>query len=425
MLLPAEQGDIRLASTSSSGPFAGAWSPQSEAERASVLEHLDRVLSSPVFRSSKRYPALLKFIVEQTLDDRGAGLKERVLGIEVFGRAPDYDTNSDHVVRTAAGEVRKRLAQYYMEAGRDDEIRIEVPPGSYVAQFRLSSESLSARQLEALAIPPPIAEVPLQRSWWARSRTKLTASLALNAVLVLALVYAGRSALGPASTLEKFWNPVFASSSPILICVGLRDGRPVAPTGQAPQIQTATDTTDPLLHRVSMAELLALSRVTSYAGERHARYRILDPVSTSFSDLQNQPTVLIGVGNNDWTKQIAGQLRYSFLLGDRGPTAVLDRQKPGVVNWRRASDATGDTKDYAIVSRLVDPRVEQEVVIIGGIGPHGTQAAGEFVTNPDQIRKLEAYAPSGWGQKNLQVVLSTEVVKGSSGPPKIEAAYFW
>ncbi len=113
--------------------------------RVGSFRQLERVLGSPVFRSSKRYPALLKFIVEQTLDGRADYIKERTIGIEVFGRAPDYDTSSDHVVRTAAGEVRKRLAQYYMEAGRDDEIRIEVPSGSYVAQFRLASENLSVR----------------------------------------------------------------------------------------------------------------------------------------------------------------------------------------------------------------------------------------------------------------------------------------
>ncbi len=87
--------------------------------------------------------------------------------------------------------------------------------------------------------------------------------------------------------------------------------------------------------------------------------------------------------------------------------------------------AAETTKDYAIVSRVLDRRVEQVVVIVGGLGPHGTEVAGEFITDPDQLKKLEPYAPSGWAGKNLQVVLSAEVVKGSSGPPKIEAAYFW
>jgi hypothetical protein len=86
----------------------------------------------------------------------------------------------------------------------------------------------------------------------------------------------------------------------------------------------------------------------------------------------------------------------------------------------------GDSgRDYAIVSRVVDPGVEQVIVTVAGLGPSGTLAAGEFVTNETYMKKLEALAPYGWERKNLQVVISTEVVKGSSGPPRIDATYFW
>ncbi|HVW11188.1 MAG TPA: hypothetical protein VHC90_21535, partial [Bryobacteraceae bacterium] len=147
---------------------------------------------------------------------------------------------------------------------------------------------------------------------------------------------------------------------------------------------------------------------------------------TNFSDLHNMPTVLIGVGNNSWTKQLAaGQLRYGFVMNEADhPYAIRDNRNPGK-DWVRGDQRSDSFRDYAIVSRLLDPRVEQVIVMLGGVGAHGTEAAGDFVTNPDQIRKLEAFAPSGWAGKNLQVVLSTEVVKGSSGPPRIEAAYFW
>ncbi len=404
-------------STSSTAILTDGWSPHTIAEREAVLQHLSRVLGSPVFRNSKRYPALLKFIVEETLDGRGDALKERVLGAEVFGRPLDYDTGSDHVVRTAAGEVRKRLAQYYLSEGSGDDIRIDVPPGSYVAQFRLIAEPLQLDPVQTLVAPvvaepgPAVSTRKLPGVNW-----PLVGSLTVNALLAAAIALMILPWQKGASTLQKFWEPVFSASDPMLICVGLRDENP-RPGSLA--------VSDPLYHRVSMAELLALSRVTSYAGERHARYRVLDPASTNFSDLRNMPTVLIGVGNNSWTKQLSGQLRYGFQMNDAGhPYAIRDTQHPEK-DWVRGDQRSDFFRDYAIVSRLLDPRVEQVVVMLGGVGAHGTEAAGEFVSNPDQIRKLEAFAPSGWGGKNLQVVLSTEVVKGSSGPPRIEAAYFW
>src|ERR1700722_19412838 len=88
-----------------------------DVERQAVREHLERILLSPVFRNSRRYSGLLRYVVEATLNGDSDHLKERTIGVEVFGRVPDYDTTTDHSVRSGAGEVRKRLAQYYMESG--------------------------------------------------------------------------------------------------------------------------------------------------------------------------------------------------------------------------------------------------------------------------------------------------------------------
>jgi hypothetical protein len=63
-----------------------------------------------------------------------------------------------------------------------------------------------------------------------------------------------------------------------------------------------------------------------------------------------------------------------------------------------------------------DPKTEQTAVI----GSWGTQAAGEFVTNTDNLKKLEVFAPKHWERKNVQVVISTDIIRASSGPPKHE-----
>src|SRR3954452_21312387 len=95
-----------------------------------VLAQLGNILQSAVFRNSKRYAAVLRYIVEQTLSGNADQLKERTIGVDVFGRMPDYDTSSDHVVRSAMAEVRKRLAQYYADAETGGDVRIELQPGS-------------------------------------------------------------------------------------------------------------------------------------------------------------------------------------------------------------------------------------------------------------------------------------------------------
>jgi hypothetical protein len=64
-------------------------------------------------------------------------------------------------------------------------------------------------------------------------------------------------------------------------------------------------------------------------------------------------------------------------------------------------------------------------VTAAGLTSYGTLAAGEFLTNPAQLKKLEAYAPRAWENKDLAIVLSTEVIKASVGSPNVVAAEFW
>src|SRR5688572_18493859 len=105
-----------------------------------IRAQLTRLLESPPFRSSRRCSDFLRHVVERTCEGHADDLKERTLGVAVFERDPDYDTNQDPVVRNTAGQVRKRLAQYYCEAGRDRELRIDLPPGAYVPDIAIPED---------------------------------------------------------------------------------------------------------------------------------------------------------------------------------------------------------------------------------------------------------------------------------------------
>src|SRR5262249_19809997 len=100
-----------------------------------IREELNRVLTSHEFRSSKRSQDFLKYVIENTLGGHADILKERTIGIEVFGRSTAYDPSDDATVRVKAGEVRKRLGLYYAGPGMQDPIRIELPAGTYVPEF--------------------------------------------------------------------------------------------------------------------------------------------------------------------------------------------------------------------------------------------------------------------------------------------------
>src|SRR5258708_3404508 len=101
-----------------------------------IRTHLDKILSSPGFVRNERLSRFLRFVVEQHLEGKTSEVKESLLGIEVFGRAPGYDTRSDSVVRTEAAKLRARLAEYYGGEGTSDRVVIELPKGGYSPVFR-------------------------------------------------------------------------------------------------------------------------------------------------------------------------------------------------------------------------------------------------------------------------------------------------
>src|SRR4051812_46016910 len=93
-------------------------------EREAIREQLERVLSSALFRRAERSSALLKFVVEQTVEGRSERLKEYTLGAEALGRGETFDPRTDPAVRAEASRLRARLEQYYDTAGRADPVVI-------------------------------------------------------------------------------------------------------------------------------------------------------------------------------------------------------------------------------------------------------------------------------------------------------------
>jgi serine/threonine-protein kinase len=111
---------------------------------AEIREQLERILASFATSGANRRSRLLRYLVEQTLEDRPESLKESVIATEVFDRTPDYDPQIDSVVRVEVGRLRARLAEYYEKAGADATVRIEIPRGAYrpVFVFRESAPEI-------------------------------------------------------------------------------------------------------------------------------------------------------------------------------------------------------------------------------------------------------------------------------------------
>jgi hypothetical protein len=109
-----------------------------EEEKRAIEAQLERLLANPYFSHSRRFPAFLRYIVNATVNGQADLLKERTLGIEIFAKSANYDTALDPIVRVTAAEIRKRIAQYYQDPGHGNELKVSLPPGSYVPHFQFS-----------------------------------------------------------------------------------------------------------------------------------------------------------------------------------------------------------------------------------------------------------------------------------------------
>jgi len=406
----------------SNGPMA----PLTAAEKAAVEQQLERILENRHFNHSRRFPAFLRFVVQKTLAGSTDLLKERTLGVEIFGRAADYDTSSDPIVRVTAAEIRKRIAQYYQEPGHEAELRISVDAGSYVPQFHWPhpvAGVLVERDAEPVmaAIAEVVATPQVERI---QSRGRLWGSVVLLVAVGVGSFFAWRSA--HVSPIDFFWSPVISSADPAVFCIveqRLFSGLAVDANDPSRQIQNKTD-----MYSVNLDDAAAIVKIGGVLRGGGKKYTLHSSDSTTLSDIRNGPTIFVGAFDNAWTMRLTKPLRFRF-GNDAGFNHewIYDSTSSTPPQWyteRPALESSNNYREYALIARYTNPDTGQLCVVVAGIGQASTRAAGEFVSDPTELVALQRLAP-GDGRKNLEAIISTQIIDGQAGSPKIEATYFW
>ena len=381
---------------------------------AEIRAALNRVLQSPEFRASRRSQDFLRYVVERSLEGQADSLKERTIGIDVFGRPAEYDPSNDATVRVKAGEVRKRLGVYYSTEGQHDEIRIDLPAGTYVPGFIRTENQATAVEPKSVEIGPRAAGPRFGRRW----------VLGLAAVvLVGAAIVVWTRVHPPATVVDQFWAPVLRGSAPVLLSTAYVPVYGVDPK-MAPERPTRFEDFILLTDQfVGGGDLMGVARISAMLGRMQHPYRVKIGSDVSFQDLRAAPTVLIGYSYTRW-RQISKELRF-FIDAEGRPRMVTDNGKPTA--WA-LPDLPGDRRtneDYAIVTRVFHPDTQAMLVEVAGITQYGTEAAAELITTPEYLADALRSAPPGWQNKNLQLVLHVKVISGTPASPKVVATYFW
>jgi hypothetical protein len=422
-----------------------------DVEPTLIRSAMEDILLSTPFCTSKQCQDMFRYVVERTLKHERESLRERVIGIEVFRKRNDYDTSEDPVVRVRAADIRKRLAQYYLDAAHANiGVRIEIPSGSYVAVFEVFPQEHIAPSVDAgtaLAPTEPLKPTHTVVSATEQARNILVPHFRYRAfwilasliVVVLSAIVVPRVFHHQSSVLEQFWSPVLGSSKPVLIYGGAnalyrlstgfldRYRKEHHIENQGPEFFASfsstekIDASDLVPVTNTTADPKACANVVSLLTRYQHPYEIRYGSDIAKGDLINSPAILIGAFNNSWTLNITHQLRFVFKEGDH-----IEDTRGKTRDWPIVKGPNGDIQDdYAVITRLLDAKTGQVVISAAGIGDLGTEAAVDFLTSPREMEELGQSAPTGWQKMNMQVVLHVKVLNQAFDKENILATEFW
>jgi hypothetical protein len=97
-----------------------------------------RVIESSAFGRADQLRRILAYLTRQAILHPNEPVREQDIAIEALGRRNDFDPGTDNIVRVQTSHLRKKLELYFSDPECLEDVRIEVPRGSYMVTFRAS-----------------------------------------------------------------------------------------------------------------------------------------------------------------------------------------------------------------------------------------------------------------------------------------------
>jgi len=423
-------------------------------ERYEIRDELKRILASKHFAKTRKRNRFLEFVCEQALAGNADKLSEYLLGVEVYGRGPDFNPQDDAIVRVQASDIRKSLRDYYAEEGKADPWRIDLPPGHYIPQFArgpgspAASTSADAREATPSTVPTGFLR---------RNALVLALSIVCIALSVILAVkqFSPRAVVSPQATAalpagtEWFWKPFALPADPPLIVVPnhpllrpAHNGDSAATIANGHLIPKSKlgefrDT----VHFRELKEFNYVSDMTDFTGLGEAlglldffelfanagqHVRVKPARLVDFDALKRGNAIMLG-GTQGWSSRIFlyedGFSLHAGIIENKHP-------RPGEQpQYKPEFDSLSNSlrRDYALVLMLPNLNPEHRILLVYGIYTKGTQAAIEYVTNAECLqelhRQLAALAPDKKTvPKFFQVLLTTRVENDVPGKASFVSA---
>jgi hypothetical protein len=414
---------------------------------------LTRILQSPTFDRSERLQKFLEYICELTLNGEGSRINEYLIGSEVFRKGTDYNPNEDSIVRRQAHALRKKLQDYYAAEGKDRPIRVELPVGRYVPNFRRVEQApaITPEPAASVAAAPPAPTLPglsntgLSKPSW----LLLAGAVALFGLGLAAGIWWDSSTpaatplarIGPA--IAEIWGPWINSPRDAVICLSNPTAAWVKRLDQTPgpdympprfPMDRGTEAIfrdslqlpaggkifiNPSTNAAKLGEAVAgvfLARVLGLAGKP---LNVTQSRFLNWEDLRRQNVILLG--NNESNQWVDPLLRkYPFRLGDTAgnePRSIVNTEpldgEPKAYRIAYSGDEDEADEEYALVSMISGIEGDTQLALIDGLNTQATQMAAEYLTTEarlaELVARLRSLEPGHDGPWHFQAVLKTQV----------------
>jgi hypothetical protein len=404
--------------------------------REESLDELDRLLQSRVLHGSETLKAFLRYVVLESINNHDGHLKEYTIAAEVFGRNSDYDPRNDSIVRVQAGRLRSKIQEYYATEGKHDKVLIDLPKGHYNAVFSYAragngeAPAVTETNRPVLVEPITTGHPALQTESRLRARREWIPVAALGAVciflLFLALKYSSEASRlrdadkgktqGDAQmdVLNPLWGQFLKSDEPILVSYSNTrfQGRPE--TGmkllKSLDSQSPTDVRSSYItdHYTGVGEVMGVFSLGNLFAKANHSYKAKRSLLLTWDDLKFTENIVVlgSPAENLFLRQLPQDQDFVF----RVAKADSQEERFGIVNLRPKRgeesvylnrDDAGSTsevsEDYALISLLKGLETNHRLLILAGITTFGTQAAAEYVTNPEYVKELVTHLKAGPG----------------------------
>jgi len=379
----------------------------------------NRIAASQHLKSSPRLCEFLFYVAKCAIREAPEDATEQQIGIRVFGRPPGYNSSEDSIVRTHARLLRQRLAAYFSEEGAAEPIIMEVPKGHYLPVFHMRAEAANSPDLTlshstTVADPVPLRQIPVPST-----RLRLwTLGLALLAFCLLCalLIWRPWHATAPADTsVESFWRPFLAADPPLVIysnalfegnsTQGLRYAAP--DSAKEPEGTGYVDT------YTGIGELASVYTLTRLFDAHHETFILKRSLLVTWDEAQLRNLIFIGARVENPSLRVL-QPTSDF-------TMVANPDSAGVVNVHPLAGEPAVysrperplTTDYAILALEPGLQPGRRMLVFSGLTTFGTQAAVDYVCQPDTAALLLKKITGPKGEiRPFEAVLQTNIGGG-------------